>query len=101
MDNFINREENYVKIIEVLCKYKGINKEELFRILKDQESKYLLFLLLKKYKCADLDKLNKDFSIESLKSVNYNVKKAEEKFFINKNFRDMYFEAEEIIKKII
>lgn len=101
MEGFINRDDKYEKILEVLCKYKGINKEELCKILKDQESKYLLFLLLKKYKCTNLNMLHKDFSIESLKSVNYNLRKAEEKFFVNKSFRDVYFEAEEIISKII
>ncbi len=101
MESFFNKEDKYLKILEVICSIKGIEREELFRILKDRESKYLLFLLLKKYKCTDIEALNRDFSIESKKTINYNMKKAEEKFFINKEFRDMYFEAEEIIEKII
>lgn len=101
MDTFSKKEDKYAKILEVICEMKGINKEELVKILKDRECKYLLFLLLKKYKCADIEILYKDFSIESKKSVSYNLKKAEEKFFINKEFRDMCFEAEDIINKTI
>jgi len=93
--------DKYDKIIEVLCRAKGINREELFKLLKDKECKYLMFLLLKKYKCVDLEKLNKDFSIESKKAINYNFKKAEERFFVNKEFRDMYFNLEEIIEKSV
>jgi hypothetical protein len=73
--------------------------EELSKILKDRECKYLLFLLLKKYKCGDAEVLHRDFSIESKKTISYGLKKAEEKFFINKEFRDMYFELEKEIKK--
>jgi len=91
--------DKYDKIIDILCRVKGLEKEELFKILKDKDCKYLMFLLLKKYNCVDLDKLNKDFSIESKKVINYNFKKAEERFFVNKQFRDMYFNLEEIIEK--
>jgi hypothetical protein len=101
VDKFFNNEDKYLRILQVICGIKGIDREELFRILKDRESKYLLFLLLKKYKCTDMDVLHRDFSIDSKKSINYNMKKAEEKFFINKDFRDMYFEAEGIIEKVI
>ncbi|MCM8709714.1 ribose-5-phosphate isomerase [Clostridium sp. SYSU_GA19001] len=97
----LNKEDKYIKILEVICQIKGINKEEQVKILKDRECKYLLFLLLKKYKCTDIVSFQKDFSIESKKYINYNIKKAEEKFFINKEFRDMYFEAENIINKTI
>lgn len=93
--------DKYDKIIEILCRAKGIDKEELFKLLKDKECKYLMFLLLKKYKCVDLDKLNKDFSIESKKTINYNFKKAEERFFVSKEFRDMYFNLEEIVEKSV
>jgi hypothetical protein len=101
MDKFFNKEDKYLRILQVICSIKGIDREELFRILKDRESKYLLFLLLKKYKCTDMEVLYRDFSIDSKKSINYNMKKAEEKFFVNKDFRDMYFEAEGIIEKVI
>ena len=100
--HFLNSNmDKYDKIIEIICRAKGIEKEELFKILKDRECKYLMFLLLKKYKCLDLEKLSKDFSIESRKTINYNFKKAEERFFVSKEFRDMYFELEETVEKTI
>lgn len=101
MDMLFKKEDKYFKILETICEIKGINRNQLINILKDRECKYLLFLLLKKYKCADIDALQRDFSIDSKKRINYNLKKAEEKFFINKDFRDMYFEAEDIIDKTI
>ncbi|ERI94842.1 hypothetical protein HMPREF1982_00767 [Clostridiales bacterium oral taxon 876 str. F0540] len=100
MDVFLKKEDKYLKILETICNIKGINENEMFKILKDRECKYLLFLLLKKYNCTDVKKISTDFNIESKKSINYNIKKAEEKFFINKDFRDMYFEAEGIIDRI-
>jgi hypothetical protein len=101
MERSINKDDKYMKILDTICLIKGISREQLIQILKDRESKYLLFLLLKKYNCTDLEILNRDFSIESKKSISYNMKKAEEKFFINKEFRDMYFEAEGIVGKAI
>lgn len=94
-----NKDDKYEKIINIICEYKNINKEELFKVLADKECKYLMFLLLKKYRCTDMNRLSKDFSIESKKSINYNIRKAEERFLVNRDFREMFFEAEEIIKK--
>lgn len=101
MDMIIKKEDKYTKIIETICELKGLGRDELFRILKDKDCKYLLFLLLNKYKCTDIEMLQRDFLIESKKSVRYNLKKAEERFFINKEFRDMYFEAQSIIDKTL
>ncbi|GLC29392.1 ribose-5-phosphate isomerase [Clostridium omnivorum] len=98
-DNLGIKEDKYEKIIEVICSYKNIKREELFQILKDRESKYLMFLLMKKYKCADIERLHKDFFIGSKKSISYSLKKAEEKFFINRDFREKYFEAEDIVNR--
>ncbi len=95
------KQERYDTIIKLICSYKGINKEGIKAILKDRECKYMLFLLLEKYKCSDIDKIKEDLNILSKKSLRYNVKKAEEKFFINKEFRERYFELEEMAKKII
>ncbi|MDF2505256.1 ribose-5-phosphate isomerase [Clostridium sp.] len=89
----------YQRIIEFICEYKNISQDELIKILKDRNSKYMLLLLLKKYKCMNLDVINTYFPNYSKKSLNYNFKKAKEKFFINKNFRDEYFEIEDDIKK--
>lgn len=98
--NFFNR-ERYETILQIFCKTKGIKREELVHILKDRECRYLLFLLLKKYKCMDMRKLHEDFYIESKKKVDYSFKKAEERFFINKEFRDAYFEIENIVEESI
>ncbi len=89
----------YEKIIEFMCEYKKINRDELFKILKDQQCKYLMLLLLKKYKCIDSNMINTYFPSYSKKSLNYGFKKAREKFFINKDFRELYFEIEDDIKK--
>lgn len=89
----------YKKIIEFMCKYKNISEEELIKILKDRNCKYLLLLLLKKYKCMDLNIINDYFPHYNKQSLNYGFKKAKEKFFINKDFREEYFEIEDYIKK--
>jgi hypothetical protein len=50
---------------------------------------------------VDVEQMSFDFNGKSSKSIKYNLKKAEEKFFINREFREAYFEMEEMIKKII
>ena len=90
---------NYEKIIEAICYVKGIKSHESLKILKDRECKYVLFLLLKKYKCGDEESAYKKFLISNKRAVNYGLKKAEERFFINKEFRDRYFEIENILDR--
>jgi hypothetical protein len=89
----------YEKIIEIICEYKNIDRKDIFKILKDRECKYLLLLLLKKYNCIDVEMINDYFPNYSKKSLNYGFKKAEEKFFINREFRERYFEIEDDIGK--
>ena len=89
----------YARIINFMCKYKNISQNDLLKILKDRDCKYMLLLLLKKYRCTDVNIINNYFPDYSKKSLNYNFKKAKEKFFINKEFRDEYFEIEDDIKK--
>jgi hypothetical protein len=101
MDICTYKQTKYETIIEIVCKYKGISKEQLTTILRDKDCKHLLFLLLEKYKCIDIDNISRDLNILNPKSIRYNVKKAEEKFFVNRDFREKYFELEEIAKKII
>jgi hypothetical protein len=93
-------DDKYEKIISFICYYRKIDKKQLMSVLKDKELKCLLFLLLKRFRCADTKRLSEDFSIKTKKSINYNLRKAEEKFFINKEFRERYFEVEELIEKI-
>ncbi|MBV7272361.1 ribose-5-phosphate isomerase [Clostridium thailandense] len=97
---FINKEESYEKIIELLCRYKGLSRKELFKILKDQECRYLFFLLIRKYNCYDIGAIDKDFPSVNKNNIGMNFKKAEEKLLLNKKIRDMYFEAENIIEKV-
>ncbi|GAA0728289.1 hypothetical protein GCM10008905_26970 [Clostridium malenominatum] len=91
---------HYDIIIELLCEYKGIKKDELIKILKDEDCKHLLFLLLKKYNCADIQRLEEDFKMQNDIKIKEDMKRAEEKIMFNKRIRDMYFEAENIIEKI-
>ncbi|MCY6958761.1 ribose-5-phosphate isomerase [Clostridium brassicae] len=91
--------DKYEKIIDIICGMKGIEKEELYKILKDRDCKYLLFLLLKKYNCDNPNKINKDFFINNKRIIRYNIKKGEEKFMINKEFREIYFEVKSKLEK--
>ncbi|WP_333859660.1 ribose-5-phosphate isomerase [Clostridium sp.] len=97
---FTNKEKVYYRIINILCEYKGLDKEDLFQILKDRSCKHLYFLLIKKYKCCDLDLIKKDFPLLNKDNIRSNVRKAEEKLLLNKHIREMYFEAEEILNKV-
>lgn len=91
--------DKYEKVINIICDMKGIQKEELYKILEDRECKYLLFLLLKKYKCDDMEKITRDFYINNKRVVNYNIKRAQERFLINTDFRKVFFKVEEKIKE--
>ena len=97
---FIDKEEKYERILELLCKYKGLSREELFKILKDRECRYLFFLLIRKYGCYDIEMLKKDFPSVNKNNIGLNFKKAEEKLLLNRKIRDMYFEAECIIERV-
>ena len=97
---FSDREENYQRIINLLCKYKGISRTELFKILKDQECKHLFYLLIKKYGCDNMEMIQKDFPSVNKSKIKNNLKKAEEKLMLNRKIRNMYFEAEDLIEKI-
>lgn len=89
----------YDKIIELMCEYKGISRRELYKILKDKNCKYMLFLLLKKYGIG-YEFIKSDIPTCNKRIINYNCKRAEKMFLINKEFRDMYFEIEDEIEKI-
>lgn len=97
---FNNKEQTYAAIIDILCDYKGLTKDELFEILKDKDCRYLFFLLIKKYGCFDLELLKKDLPSISKNKLQNNIKKAEEKLLFNKKIRSMYFEAEDLMDKI-
>ncbi|MDV4149501.1 hypothetical protein R0131_01490 [Clostridium sp. AL.422] len=88
-------------VINVLATYLGIEIKEMNDKLKKKENKYLLLLLLRDYRCLQKDRVKEILNIISDKSIKYNIDKAEEKFLINKEFREMYFEIQEGINKII
>lgn len=88
-------------IISVLSSYLGEDFEEIKNIIKKKENRYLLLLLLKNYKCLNREEIKLMFNISSEKSVNYNIKKAEEKFLINRDFREIYFKIEKYLEQII
>ncbi|MBU3111555.1 ribose-5-phosphate isomerase [Clostridium lacusfryxellense] len=91
---------DYEKIIEAICYVKGIKRYDTLKISRNKEYKYVLFLLFKKFKCKDTESIYKDLLIPSKRAANYGLKKAEEQFFINREFREMYFEIENILEKI-
>lgn len=86
--------DKYLNILKVMSMYYGINDEEFVYLLKDKNIKYLLVLFLSKYKCMNEDKTKIMLNIKNKRSLNYTLKKAEEKFFINRDFRMLYFELE-------
>ena len=88
---------DYEKIIEAICEVKGMKTYELQRILKDRDCKYILLLLLKKYRCGNVEDAYKEFLVSHKRAVSYGSKKAEEQFFINKEFRTLVFEIEDIL----
>lgn len=93
--------KKYEIIIKSICEFKGIEKNELMSILSDKNCRYLLFLMMKKYKCNYTDRVKENLNINSSKTINSNIKRAKEKFLINRNFRDDYFEVNNLIEKNI
>ncbi|MDS0528290.1 hypothetical protein NNC19_21625 [Clostridium sp. SHJSY1] len=91
--------DRYLKILRTISLYYGIDEESFILLLKEKENKYLLLLLLKKYRCMDEKHIMSMFNYKSKKSISYNVRKAEEKLLINKEFRDKFFEIEESLLK--
>ena len=88
-------------VMNVLAAYLGIETKEMSENLKKKENRYIFLLLLKNYKCLQKDKVKEILNIINDKSIKYNMDKAQEKFLINKEFREMYFEIQEGINKII
>lgn len=91
--------DRYLKILRTISLYYGIDEKSFILLLKEKENKYLLLLLLKKYRCMDEKNIMNIFNYKSKKSISYNVRKAEEKLLVNKEFRDKYFEIEESLLK--
>lgn len=88
-----------MQIIKFICDKNHTSSEQLMGILKDKEYRYLAILILKKYGYDD--SLDEMMNFKSKRSINYSVKKAEEKFFINSEFRDKYFKLEKELKDMM
>lgn len=81
--------------------YQHYEVNEQGNLLDNKEVKYLLLLLLKQFNCLDKERLKKQLDIKNSRSIEINLRKAEEKLLINKEFRQKYFYLEEKIEKKI
>ena len=96
----MNYKDRYINILRGISLYYGMDENNFIQLLKHKENKFLLLLLLlKKYKCMDKDKIMSVLNYKSNKSILYNVKRAEEKLLINREFRDKFFQIEESLLK--
>lgn len=93
--------KDYSIVIDNICRINNIDKSEILDMLKKRENKYLLLLMLRKYNMFDKDIIKKLLQVETNRGINYNLRKAEEKFFINREFREKYIEIDKNIEKII
>lgn len=93
--------EKYLTIIKTICEKNNISNDELEDILKEKEFKYLVILCLKKYECIDEEGLKRILRVKTRRSLYNNIRKAEEKLLINRNFRKRYYDLEKDIKNII
>lgn len=88
-------------VMSVLASYLDVDMSEMSNELRKKENKYIFLLLLNNYKCFQKDKIKEVLSIISDKSYKNNMDKAQEKFLINKEFRERYLEIQEGLNKII
>lgn len=86
---------------KALCYYYGLEWNQVQTKINNKENKYMLLLLLKEYNLIELDKAKKDMGVNCIKNIKYGIKKAEEKFLINKYFRDKYILIEDQVRKVI
>lgn len=91
--------DRYINILRGISLYYGMDENNFIQLLRYKENKFLLLLLLKKYKCMDQDNIMSILNYKSKKSISYNVKRAEEKLLINREFRDKFFQIEESLLK--
>lgn len=89
----------YLKILNNICNYYGIDEEKFIELLKNRDNKYILLLVLKNNHCLEMDKIKEIFKLKTSKSINSNLRLAEEKLLVNKIFREKYFELEDNIDK--
>lgn len=90
--------EKYKRVIDILIQYYGLSLEEFCELFKKKENKYLLLLLLNDFKCLNEIKVKEEPMNFSRRSMIYNLRKAEEKLLVNKDFREDYFSLQEKIE---
>lgn len=88
----------YASILNAICSYYGIEENKFIELLKKRDNKYILLLILKNNNCLEIEKIKEIFKLKTSKSINSNLKLAEEKLLINKFFRETYFELESNIE---
>lgn len=93
--------ENQFKILNIICRYYGVDINKFSELLKNKEKKFMLLLILKNSNFFDSNELLDMLGIESVSKMKSTIKRAEEKFLINSFFRRKYIELEEKIKKQI
>ena len=90
----------YVKILNNICNYYGIDEEKFMELLKNRDNKYILLLILKNNHCLEVEKIKEVLNLKTSKSISSSLRLAEEKLLINRFFREKYFELENNIEKI-
>lgn len=93
--------ERYNQIIEIICKYNGIEFDSLNKISNFRHYRYILLLLFKKYNCDDKSEILKFLEFKNSQTYSLNCKKALDKLLVNKSFREEYFELEKIVEQKI
>ena len=69
--------------------------------MKKREFKYLLLLLMKEFKCLDKEFIKTQLNLKCDRTIDNNMKKAEEKLLINSEFRNDFFYLEKRLDKKI
>ena len=88
-------------VMNVLASYLEVDMSEMSKELRKRENRYIFLLLLKNYKCLQKESAKEALEIISDKSYKSKMDKAQEKFLVNKEFRERYFEIQEGLNKII
>ena len=88
----------YVRILNNICTYYGIDEDEFIKLLKDRDNKYILLLILKNNHCLEIDEIKEVFKVKAFRSINSSLRLAEEKLLVNRIFREKYFELENNIE---
>ena len=88
-------------IIKNICQSYGMDNAEIYEIMKNKECKYLLLLLMREFQCFDKKFIKEQLKLKSDRIIRNNIKRAEEKLLINKEFREEFFNLEGKIQKNI